>query len=131
MIAGTGLRIADISDVWPRYACRAKRARTDAASLQRVISRCRAGLALCLECDDGMAVVTLAGPTGEMELRVLLAVSHGGAGGFARREPELLAVAHDMRARAISFRTDRAPAWARVLGPAWRRIEDDRFWRDL
>ncbi len=131
MIAGTGFRIVDIADAWPRYARRAQKARTDAGTLQQVRARCRSGLALCLECDDGLSVVTLAGAPGDFELKVLLAVSHGAPGAMERREDELLEVARAMGARAISFRTDRASAWVRRLGPEWLRLEQDKFWREV
>jgi hypothetical protein len=131
VIAGTGFRIVDVDGAWPRYARRAARARTNAATLQQVQARCRSGLALCLECEDGLAVVTLAGPPGGFELKVLLAVSRGGRGAFSRQEPSLVSVARDMGAASISFRTNRAPAWARKLGPQWSRVGDDKFWRTV
>lgn len=131
MIASTGFRIVDIADAWPRFASRAQRSRTDTGTLDRVLARCRAGLALCLECEEGISVVTLAGMPGDFELKVLLAVSRGGSGAFTRRERGMVAVAQEMGARSISFRTDRPEAWARRLGPAWLRIEEDKFWREV
>jgi hypothetical protein len=49
----------------------------------------------------------------------------------ARLEQGLLVVARDMGAVQVEFRSDRAQAWRRLLGPAWQHDGDDRFWRAL
>lgn len=127
MIAGTGFRLVDVDDVWPRYAARAARCGADAEHLRWVVARCQAQMAVCLECDDGIVVLTAVWP----QVRLLLAVSQdGGTGVLQRREAEVLAVAKDLGGTVLSFRTDRVRAWSRVLGPAWQR-EDDRFWRSI
>lgn len=123
MIAGTGFRLVDIEEVWPRWAARAERSRAGAEHLEWVRRQCARGIALCLECDDGMAVITLSADGAGM--RVLLAVGKPGA--MKRREADLLEVARAIGATEVTFRTDR-PAWRRAAGPAWA-ADDDRFRR--
>lgn len=128
MIAGTGFRLVQIEDVWPRYAQRAARCGADSSVLAWVVADCQAGAAVCLECDDGIAVLTLRVRGAMVVAKVLLAVSRGTSGAVERREREVVAVARDMGAAEVSFRTDRERAWCRVLGPQWSN-EGDRFWR--
>lgn len=123
MIAGTGFRVADIDEVWPRWAARAARSLAGDAHLAWVIGECRSGDAVCLECDDGIVVLALG--AGGTRARALLAA--GDAGALRRREEELAAVAREMGAAEVSFRTDRK-GWGRALGPRWQS-DGDRFWR--
>lgn len=123
MIAGTGFRFADIDEVWPRWAARAERSLAGDAHLAWVAGECRSGEAVCLECDDG--IVVLAVSASGARARALFAV--GDAGALRRREDELAAVAREIGAAEVSFRTDRK-GWRRVLGPQWQ-FDGDRFWR--
>lgn len=124
MIAGTGFRIADIDEAWPRWRARAERSRAQPEHLEWVCQQCRADDALCLECDDGIVVVTLRPKTNA--LVVLFAA--GVPGAFKRREAELFTVAREIGASSVTFRTDRR-AWPRVLGEDWTADGDDRFRR--
>lgn len=126
MIAGTGFRIVDIGEVWPRYAERAARSLAGDAHLRWVQDECKARRAVCLECDDGIVVLALAACPGGMRAKALLAV--GEAGALRRREDELIEVTRDLGAAEVSFHTDRSPAWQRILGRRWR-TDGDRFWR--
>ncbi len=126
MIAGTGFRLVDIDDVWPRYADRARRSGAGEEHLRWVVARCQAQMAVCMECDDGVLVLTAVWP----QVRVLLSASRGGTGVLHRREAEVLAVAKELGGAVLSFRTDRVRAWRRVLGAAWHH-EGDRFWRSI
>lgn len=126
MIAGTGFRLSDINEAWPRYAARAQRSLAGDAHLTWVQEECQAGRAVCLECEDGMVVLALGPCAAGTRAKALLAV--GEAGALRRREEELVAVAKDIGAAEVSFRTDRPRAWARVLGRMWGG-DGERFWR--
>lgn len=70
---------------------------------------------------DGVVSVALhPRPGGTMRLFVLMAVGTSFAGAFRRREPEMLAMARDMGAATMAFRSPRR-GWIRLLGPEWRR----------
>jgi len=125
VIAGTGFRIVDIDEVWPRYAVRAERSLAGEAHLAWVLDECRSKRALCLECDDGIVVLAMGPSDSGTRAKALLAV--GDAGALRRREAELVTVAQDIGAAEVSFRTDRR-AWRRLLGARWR-TDGDRFWR--
>lgn len=130
MIAGTSVRLADVIEAWPRHAARIARCGCDAGTLHWIYQRCVSGLAVCLECEDGMAVIEpRATPEGTIDARVLLAVSTGQHGALERQEAALLVIARELGTERVSFRTDRA-GWARLLGPEWQRT-DDLFWRTV
>lgn len=129
MIAGTAFDLVAVQDAWPRFHSRARRSRTDAATLASIWQRCADGDALCLECPDGLVIVAASlNSSGTMVAEVLLAVSRGRHGAFQRHEADLVAIARDLGAQELAFRTDR-PAWRRVLGPHWAQRDDDTFWR--
>ena len=123
MIAGTTFRLANLEEVWPRYAARAERSRAGAQHLEWVRKQCRKKAALCLECDDGIVVFTLRGKT----VKALMAV--GLAGSFRRRTAEFDAILRDLGADSVTFCTDRVRAWRRILGPGWAFDGEDRFLR--
>lgn len=125
MIAGTGFRLSSIDEAWPRYERRARRSLAGDAHLAWVVQECRAGQALCLECDDGMVVLAVGPCEAGTRAKALLAV--GEAGALRRREDELAAVAREIGAAEVSFRTDR-PAWRRMLSSRWKS-DGERFWR--
>lgn len=120
-IAGTGFQIADIDDVWPRIVERARRCRSDQVVLDNACARCHPeGDAVCLQGPDGVVIMSAHGHApGFVVADVLLAVSNCRAGAFRRQEQAMVAIAQDLGASTLSFRTDRR-GWARMLGPAWR-----------
>lgn len=135
MICGTTFCIANVEEVWPRIAWRALRSLTDPAKISDVRSRCRdGGDALCLEGPDGVVIMAIepseAGPS---TLMVLLAVSTALHGAFDRQESAMLAIARNLGASELAFRTDRR-GWRRLVGPQWRLLPEqqgDRFTRTV
>jgi len=130
VIAGTGFRLVQLDEVWPRYATRAVRSRATMATLEWVIEQCHRGRAVCLECDEGMVIMTTGPMPHGTRAKVLLAVSSGKPGALQRRERDLVTVARDIGAAEVSFHTDRPRAWRRMLGPQWDTA-DERFWRPV
>lgn len=130
MICGTEFRFADIEAVWPRIVARALRSGTEPSKVFDVRRRCLAGDALCIEGPDGVVAVALepsaAGPS---TLMVLLAVSSGLHGAFERQESAMLAIARNLGASALAFRTDRR-GWRRLVGPQWH-AQGDRYTRTV
>ncbi len=88
-----------------------------------------AGRALTFLGPDGMFVLTLlpGDNAGQFEAFVLLAVASRN-GAFERAEPAVLAIARDLAAATVAFRSVRR-GWARKLGPAWRPRGERGFWR--
>lgn len=97
---------------------------------QDAIDACRAGTALCFLGPPGVFVVTLrpGDNPGELECFVLLAMASR-FGAFDDAEPVVLAVARDLTATTVAFRSVRR-GWARRLGPAWRPRGKREFWRN-
>lgn len=130
MICGTGFRFADIDAVWPGIARRALRSHTDPAAIERVRERCRSGDALCLEGPDGVVVLAVEpSAAGVSTLMVLAAVSTALPGAFDRQESAMLAIARNLGACELAFRTDR-PGWRRLVGPQWH-AQGDRYTRTV
>ena len=127
MISGTGLVIQP-----PEYAekvCRALVGRdllTDSEIL-RIRAQCEGERALCLACDDGMAVVELCPHEGALELFIWIAVAFT-HGAVERQHAALLKIACDFGAKTIAFQSRRR-GWARRLGPEWRHRGDNEFER--
>lgn len=117
-VCGTPWAIVDIDAVWPTIAPRIP---ADTHDADEIRSDCRAGAALCLECADGVLVVTLApDDTGRLELLVLLAVGYR-AGAFQRRDSDLDKFAADLGASSIAM-VPRRKGWARLLkSTRWTR----------
>jgi hypothetical protein len=117
-----GFALVDIDDVWPTLGDLPPDA--DAA-----LHRCRAGEALCFRGPAGVFVLTLrpGENRGQLEAFVLLAVASR-FGAFAEAEPAVLAIARDLTAATVAFRSVRK-GWARRLGPAWRPRGKREFWR--
>ena len=119
MIAGTDFLLGEIGDVIPRFTKRMQRTRSDIGFLCQALGACQDRDAICLHNSEGMVVVTLKlSDDGKITAMVLLAVSTGLHGAFKRREAAMIAIAKNMGAHQLSFRTDRK-GWAKVLGPEW------------
>lgn len=96
---------------------------------EQAVEEARAGRALTFRGPDGVFVLTLqpGHNAGEFEAFVLLAVASR-VGAFERAEPAALAIARDLAAATVAFRSVRR-GWARKLGPAWRSRGERGFWR--
>jgi hypothetical protein len=126
MISGTSLRIED-----PRLiaaACRGLRPGVATASeIREIEAECALDHVLCVSCEDGMAVFGLEATEEGLELFVWIAVAFR-HGCFERQEAALRAIARDLGANAIAFRSRRR-GWARRLGPEWVRRGSEEFVR--
>lgn len=120
MISGTTAFIEDARMI-PRaaLACPGAARVATVDELQGLVEQCEEGTALCISCDDGMAVIQLQPFGDELELFVKLAVAFR-HGAFERQEASLLAIARDLGAQTLAFQTRRY-GWARRLGPDWQR----------
>ena len=116
--------LVDAEQVWPLL----KRLPVDA---DQALEECIAGRALMFMGPPGWFVVSLrpGENPGTLELFVLLAVGlrHGA---FEEAEPAVLAMARDLTATTVAFRSVRR-GWARRLGPAWRPRGKREFWRHV
>lgn len=123
MIAGTDFMLEDFEAVWSLLRERAQRW-IKAETLARTRERLAAGEAACVANKDGFVVFGCNSADGErMRLEVLLAVSSGTPGAFARSEAGILAIARDLGAEEITFTTTRS-GWGGVLGPEWGRLRN-------
>lgn len=130
MIAGTSFCLERVDRAWEKHRARIERCGTDEVTLRDIRLDCFWRRAVCLEGPDGMVIVRPVHTSdGKIDLEVLLAVSAGLHGAFKRNEQAMLAIARDMGASTVSFRTDRA-GWQRLLGPEWRR-QGDTFSREV
>lgn len=97
----------------------------------QAIEEARAGRALTFWGSAGLFVLTLCpgDNPGDLEAFVLLAVAtrHGA---FVDAEPAVLAIARDLTATTVAFRSVRR-GWARKLGPSWRPRGKREFWRPV
>lgn len=127
MIAGTQFEFDDPAMI--AQAVLAKRPGDMTFSeIEDMVAECEAERAACLTCEDGLLVISgepLNG--GGLELYVLLAVAFR-HGAVERQDAALRAIARDLGARTIAFRTRRR-GWARRLGPEWKRRGTDEFVR--
>lgn len=77
-----------------------------------------------MACADGVVSVRLRpGAGGRMQAFVLMAVGTSFEGAFRRQEPAMLAIARDMGAETLAFRSPRR-GWIRLVGPEWARTGD-------
>lgn len=129
MIAGTSFSLTSFGAVWAAVRERAKRF-IPAESIAQALTEDEGDAAACLMNEDGFVVVSLE-PTagGTMRAFVLIAASTGLPGAFQRQERAMLAIAHDLGASELAFRSDR-PGWLRVLGPEWS-CDFDLFYRSV
>ena len=82
------------------------------------------GNAVCLVCPDGVVSIALhRSDSGRIRAFVLMAVSTNFAGAYRRNEADVLAIARDMGAHQLAFRSSRR-GWAKLLGPEWTRVGD-------
>ena len=111
-------------------ACRGmRRGVASSSEVHEIQAQCQAGRAMCVACEDGMAVVDLraAADTIEMFIWIAVAFRHGA---FGRQEAALRAIARDLGADTIAF-TARRRGWGRRLGPEWHRRGLDEFVRPV
>lgn len=126
MISGTDFWIEGPQLI--KAACRGMRAGIASdGDLREIQAECESERALCVSCEDGMAVFSLVCDGSACELFVWIAVAFK-HGAFARQEAALLAVARDLEADTIAFRSRRR-GWARRLGPEWQRRGTEEFVR--
>jgi len=120
--SGTAFDLVDVAEVWPTLAALPPDA-------EDALHACQAGDALCFRGPAGVFVLTLrpGDNPGQMEAFVLLAVASR-FGAFSEAEPAVLAIARDLTAATVAFRSVRK-GWARRLGPAWRPRGEREFWR--
>lgn len=136
MIAGTTFLLADIDSAMLRYRRRIRKAMTPREILSDAAFMVHDGRALCLEGPDGMLILSAMGRADGarllVECKVLLAVSSGVPGAFKRQEQAVIAIARDLGAALLTFRTDRRgwPRLLRMLGADWRR-EGEYFIRSV
>ena len=120
----SGYALVDADQAWPLL----ERLPVDA---DQALEECRAGRALMFLGPPGWFVVSLrpGENPGTLELFVLLAIGvrHGA---FEEAEPAVLAIARDLTATTVAFRSVRR-GWARRLGPAWRPRGKREFWRPV
>lgn len=121
--SGTSFRVVDdVVSFWPTLPP------LRSESIE-ALAEVRAGRALCFHGEPGTFVIGL-GPgenPGTLEAFVLLAVA-ARVGVFDESEPAVLAVARDLGAATVAFRSVRR-GWARRLGPAWKPRGTTEFWR--
>lgn len=98
---------------------------------EEAIEEARAGRALVFRGPFGVFVLTLRPGDNppDLECFVLLAVASR-VGAFEDAEPAVLAIARDLTATTVAFRSVRK-GWARRLGPAWRPRGQREFWRNV
>lgn len=120
--SGTCFGVVDADEVWSALG-RLPPGAEDA------LQACRAGAALCFQGEPGVFVIGLepGENAGTLEAFVLLAVA-ATHGAFEIAEPSVLAVARDLGATTVAFRSVRR-GWARKLGSAWKPRGRREFWR--
>lgn len=129
MVAGTTFELTEFGAVWKAVQDHARGWIPD-ESVQQATEMDTRGAAACLMNEDGLVVVNLEPlPDGTMQAFVMIAVSTGRPGAFRRQEPAMLAIARDLGAVELAFRSDR-PGWLRVLGPEWA-CDFDIFYRSV
>lgn len=116
MILGTGFALARFDDVWPAFAAAAGRWLDDEA-VQHVRS---AGVAYATLVSEHAIVVVALRPQEDNRLRAFIAI---GVGALAHAEEQIVALARDMGATSLAFRSKRR-GWRRALGRHWTRCED-------
>lgn len=127
MISGTTLVIEEDSGVIPWAALVCGKDIVTVDEIEEFVEQCEMGSAMCLTCDDGMAVIQLQPFGTELELFVKMAVAFR-HGAFNRQEAAIVRVARELGARTIAFQTRRL-GWRRHLGPQWQRRDTNEFVR--
>ncbi len=124
-VCGTPWQVVELDDVWARIAPRIP---GTAEAIVLVREACERD-AVCLECADGVLIVTLE-PVDDLHFRlfVLLFVGYR-AGAFQRREPDLDALAVDLGASSIAGFPARR-GWAKLLRRPWIR-QGEVFTREV
>ena len=125
-VCGTPWQLVDVDTVWPRISGRipASTPEPDGIRLE-----CQRGTALCLECADGVLIITLTpSEHGALELFILLCVGYR-AGAFQRCDPDLDKFAADLGASSIAW-CPRRKGWERLARQTWRR-HGDTFTREV
>lgn len=120
--SGTNFEIVDPAACWPLL----RRLQTEA---EDIIDTCRRGEALMFSGPAGtFALGLVPGENADqLEAFVYLAVA-ARHGAFDEAEPAVLAVARDLGATTVAFRSMRR-GWARRLGAAWKPRSHGEFWR--
>lgn len=130
MIAGTPFILADVQDIWPTICHRLLKTKSPLKTVLAALTKCRHGESICLEGPDGVVVLTLEpSESAKMRAMVLLAFSSGKAGAFKRNEPSMVAIARDLGADELAFKTDRQ-GWTHLLGPEWTQ-DGETFVRSI
>jgi hypothetical protein len=121
LTSGTDYQLIDLEEVWPTLDL--------PPDADQALQAWREGGCLCFQGPAGVFVVTLVPGhnPGHLEAFVLLAVASR-IGAFEDAEPAVLAIARDLTATTVAFRSVRR-GWARKLGPAWRPRGKREFWR--
>lgn len=124
MIAGTPFVFGDYDKSQAAFDARIQRARCALEEMEKTRSKCNNGTAVCLVCPDGLVVLTLEQDADEtIDAWVLLAASTGATGVFRQHEGAMVAIARELGATRLTFRTDRK-GWKRLLGPEWSESGD-------
>lgn len=120
-VCGTPWQLVDVDTVWPRICGRIPASTPEP---QEIRHECQRGTALCLECADGVLVITLLPGTRDLEstLFVLLAVGYS-PGAFQRRDSDLDTLAADLGASSIAW-CPRRRGWERLARQTWTRHGD-------
>lgn len=119
MILNTAFDLVEFADAWAIAQDYAGKW-IDASAIKQSLDT----NAVCLACADGVVSMTLeASDGGTIRAFVLMAVSTGFAGAFRRNEADMLAIARDMGADRLAFRSARR-GWIKLLGPEWTRTGD-------
>lgn len=130
MISGTSA-IIDVPQMipWAALGCRGASRIASVDEIRELMEQCEEGTAMCVSCEDGMAVLELrvVGEALELFVKLAIAFRHGA---FERQERELLKIARDLEAETVAFQTRRA-GWARRLGPEWQRRGTMEFFRSV
>lgn len=120
-ILGTPFELINFFDAWTI----ARQRSSSKWICDSAIAEAQHANAISLVCPDGvMSMSLIPDEGGRMRAFVLMAVStRFAAGAFQRNEPHVIAIARDMGASVLAFRTQRR-GWSRVLGPKWVRVAD-------
>lgn len=119
---------APFAEAWPRIPARALR-HFSPEVMAEAFNADAENRGACLLCEDGvLAVKTESDDNGGTRLFVLVAA--GAPGAFGRTEADVIDLARRFNCTAVAFKTHRARAWRKVLGPEWAQT-DDEFSRSL
>lgn len=122
MISGTPFTIVDIDENWLKIAPMVVGVDPSDNAGDDLRRDCREGRALCLTSDDGVMVIHLQPDrygSGDLELFVRMAVSNSESGAIQRNDAHLDAIARELGAKRLVFRTVRS-GMHRVMTPHWK-----------